>query len=87
MHEDMIVANQSISAKYSYHANDNAFLNYGDAWFQQRTLYLVVCATAASTFSFLTRRPLHYCSSLTASVLLRAVLSYQLLVIGRLVSR
>ena len=85
MHEDMIVANQSISAKYSYHANDNAFLNYGDAWFQQRTL--VVRTTAASTFSFLTRRPLHYCSSLTASVLLRAVLSYQLLVVGRLVSR
>ena len=23
---------------WSYHANDNAFLNYGDQWFSQRTL-------------------------------------------------
>ena len=23
---------------WGYHANDNAFLNYGDAWFKQRTL-------------------------------------------------
>ena len=23
---------------YLYHANDNAFLNYGDVWFDQRTL-------------------------------------------------
>ena len=85
MHEDMTVANQSISAKYSYHANDNAFLNYGDAWFQQRTL--VVRTTAASTFSFLTRL-LHYCSLLVASGPLCDVLSYQLLLlIGRLVSR
>ena len=38
MHEDMIVSNTSLEARYTYHANDNAFLNYGDAWFQQRTL-------------------------------------------------
>jgi L-iduronidase len=41
MHEDMINANQSLRAKnvrLGYHANDNAFLNYGDAWFMQRTL-------------------------------------------------
>ena len=25
-------------ANYAYHANDNAFLNYGDKWFDQRTL-------------------------------------------------
>ena len=25
-------------ANYAYHSNDNAFLNYGDKWFDQRTL-------------------------------------------------
>jgi hypothetical protein len=41
MHVDMINRNatmQAANVTYGYHANDNAFLNYGDAWFQQRTL-------------------------------------------------
>ena len=38
MHQDMLVANKSLGVRWGYHANDNAFLNYGDAWFQQRTL-------------------------------------------------
>jgi hypothetical protein len=41
MHEDMLNANATLQEKgvrYGYHANDNAFLNYGDAWFNQRTL-------------------------------------------------
>eukprot|EP01044_Picomonas_judraskeda_P002966 COSAG03_NODE_229_length_10305_cov_30.967085_4_plen_419_part_00 len=41
MHVDMINYNPTMMAanvSYGYHANDNAFLNYGDAWFLQRTL-------------------------------------------------
>jgi len=42
MHEDMIqLSNGSWALSnltWGYHANDNAFLNYGDAWFEQRTL-------------------------------------------------
>ena len=41
MHVDMINYNSTMMAanvSYGYHANDNAFLNYGDAWFLQRTL-------------------------------------------------
>jgi len=41
MHEDTIVNNKTFLSKnvtWDYLANDNAFLNYGDAWFEQRTL-------------------------------------------------
>ena len=43
MHEDMLNSNATLQKsapglRYGYHANDNAFLNYGDAWFNQRTL-------------------------------------------------
>ena len=38
MHEDMIEQNSTLNVSWGYHANDNAFLNYGDAWFEQRTL-------------------------------------------------
>eukprot|EP00658_Telonema_sp_P-2_P073304 TRINITY_DN62361_c0_g1_i1.p1 TRINITY_DN62361_c0_g1~~TRINITY_DN62361_c0_g1_i1.p1 ORF type:complete len:262 (+),score=31.55 TRINITY_DN62361_c0_g1_i1:703-1488(+) len=38
MHLDMISYNSSLGIDWAYHANDNAFLNYGDAWFSQRTL-------------------------------------------------
>lgn len=37
----MVVNNKTFRAKnvtWGYLANDNAFLNYGDAWFEQRTL-------------------------------------------------
>ena len=38
MHLHAVAANASLPVRWGYHANDNAFLNYGDAWFDQRTL-------------------------------------------------
>lgn len=40
MHQQAFRMETPISAmvNYNYHANDNAFLNYGDKWFDQRTL-------------------------------------------------
>lgn len=41
MHEDLITLGGGwapTNVSWGYHANDNAFLNYGDAWFSQRTL-------------------------------------------------
>ena len=39
-HQHAFRENETVisSLDYSYHANDNAFLNYGDQWFDQRTL-------------------------------------------------
>eukprot|EP00940_MAST-03C_sp_MAST-3C-sp2_P002326 g2326.t1 len=38
MHLHTIVDDPSVPVTWGYHANDNAFLNYGDRWFSQRTL-------------------------------------------------
>lgn len=37
MHQHALRENNT-GVDYAYHANDNSFLNYGDAWFDQRTL-------------------------------------------------
>eukprot|EP00041_Stephanoeca_diplocostata_P016735 m.330853 g.330853 ORF g.330853 m.330853 type:complete len:480 (+) comp20463_c1_seq26:777-2216(+) len=37
MHQHALRENET-DVIYAYHSNDNSFLNYGDAWFDQRTL-------------------------------------------------
>ena len=57
MHLAAVARNGSLPVRWGYHANDNAFLNYGDAWFAQRTLTVRFLMNATGAVEVL-RKPI-----------------------------